>query len=69
MTIPAATDYKGTLLVGSYAIDQEGVPGEKVTLVDEGKLKNMLMSRRPGPDSNNRMATDAALPVATHGPR
>src|SRR5260221_944992 len=46
----AATDYKGALLVGSYAIDQEGVPGEKVTLVDEGKLKNMLMSRRPGPD-------------------
>ncbi|HEV3419653.1 MAG TPA: metallopeptidase TldD-related protein [Candidatus Acidoferrum sp.] len=48
---PAATDYKGALLVGGYAIDQEGVPGEKVTLVDEGKLKNFLMSRRPGPDS------------------
>jgi len=47
---PAATDYKGALLVGGYAIDQEGVPGEKVTLVDEGKLKNLLMSRRPGPD-------------------
>jgi predicted Zn-dependent protease len=50
MDNPAATDYKGALLVGSYAIDQEGVPGEKVTLVDEGKLKNLLMSRRPGPD-------------------
>jgi predicted Zn-dependent protease len=47
---PAATDYKGSLLVGGYSIDQEGVPGEKVTLVDEGKLKNLLMSRRPGPD-------------------
>ena len=50
MDNPAAADYKGSLLVGSYAIDQEGVPGEKVTLVDEGKLKNLLMSRRPGPD-------------------
>src|SRR5713101_1341453 len=50
MDNPAATDYKGALLVGGYAIDQEGVPGEKVTLVDEGKLKNLLMSRRPGPD-------------------
>ena len=50
MDNPAAADYKGALLVGGYAIDQEGVPGEKVTLVDEGKLKNMLMSRRPGPD-------------------
>jgi len=47
---PSATDYKGALLVGGYTIDQEGVPGEKVTLVDEGKLKNLLMSRRPGPD-------------------
>jgi predicted Zn-dependent protease len=50
MDNPAATDYKGALLVGGYAIDQEGVPGEKVTVVDEGKLKNLLMSRRPGPD-------------------
>jgi TldD protein len=47
---PAAKDYKGTLLVGGYAIDQEGVPGQKVTIVDSGKLKNLLMSRRPGPD-------------------
>ena len=47
---PVAKDFQGALLVGSYAVDQEGVPGEKVTLVDEGKLKNLLMSRRPGPD-------------------
>jgi predicted Zn-dependent protease len=50
MDNPAATDYKGAFLVGGYAIDQEGVPGDKVTLVDEGKLKGLLMSRRPGPD-------------------
>jgi len=47
---PSAKDYKGTLLVGGYAIDQQGVPGQKVTIVDGGKLKNLLMSRRPGPD-------------------
>ncbi len=47
---PGANNYKGTLLVGGYAIDQEGVPGQKVTIVDSGKLKNLLMSRRPGPD-------------------
>jgi TldD protein len=50
MDNPGATNYNGALLVGGYAIDQEGVPGDKVTLVDEGKLKNLLMSRRPGPD-------------------
>jgi len=47
---PGAKDHKGTLLVGGYAIDQEGVPGQKVTIVDSGKLKDLLMSRRPGPD-------------------
>jgi TldD protein len=47
---PSAKDYKGTPLIGGYAIDEEGVPSEKVTLVQDGKLKDLLMSRRPGPD-------------------
>jgi TldD protein len=47
---PGAKDYKGSLLIGGYAIDEQGVPGQKVTVVDDGKLKNLLMSRRPGPD-------------------
>jgi hypothetical protein len=47
---PSAKEYKGTLLIGGYAIDQEGVPEEKVTIVANGKLKNLLMSRRPGSD-------------------
>ena len=48
---PSAKDYKGTPLIGGYAIDDEGVPGEKVAIVENGKLKELLMSRRPGPDS------------------
>ncbi|HTZ31242.1 MAG TPA: metallopeptidase TldD-related protein [Methylomirabilota bacterium] len=47
---PLAKDYKGTPLIGSYTIDEEGVPAEKVTLVANGILKDLLMSRRPGPD-------------------
>ena len=47
---PSAKDYKGTLLIGGYAIDEEGVPSAKVTIVSNGKLKNLLMSRRPGSD-------------------
>ena len=47
---PSAKDYKGTLLIGRYAIDEEGVPSAKVTIVSSGKLKNLLMSRRPGSD-------------------
>ncbi len=47
---PSATDYKGTPLIGGYAIDEEGVPAERVTIVENGKMKTLLMSRRPGPD-------------------
>jgi TldD protein len=49
---PSAKEYKGTGLIGSYAIDEEGVPAEKVTIVENGKLKTLLMSRRPGSDSD-----------------
>jgi TldD protein len=49
---PTAKDFKGTPLIGSYNIDEEGVPAEKVTIVQDGKLKALLMSRRPGPDSD-----------------
>src|SRR5947199_375460 len=49
---PSARDFRGTPLIGSYAVDNEGVRAQKVTLVDSGNLKNELMSRRPGPDFN-----------------
>ena len=47
---PAAKEFNGKALIGGYAVDDEGVRAEKVTLVDGGNLKNELMSRRPGPD-------------------
>ncbi len=47
---PDAKDFNGTPLLGGYAVDEEGVRGQKVTLVENGNLKNELMSRRPGPD-------------------
>jgi TldD protein len=49
---PTAKDFKGTPLIGGYAVDQEGVPGQKVDIVENGKLKSLLMSRRPGPESD-----------------
>jgi predicted Zn-dependent protease len=48
---PGAKEYQGTPLLGGYGVDDEGVQGEKVTVVDSGNLKELLMSRRPGPDS------------------
>lgn len=34
-------------LIGGYSVDDDGVPGERVQLVDDGKLANLLMSRIP----------------------
>src|SRR5580704_18861960 len=47
---PTAKDFKGTPLIGGYAVDQEGIPAQKVDIVENGKLKSLLMSRRPGPE-------------------
>jgi predicted Zn-dependent protease len=49
---PSAKEYKGTPLIGDYSVDEEGVPAQKVTVVENGVLKELLMSRRPGPDSD-----------------
>ena len=48
---PSAKDYQGKALIGGYSVDDEGVGAQKVTAVDGGILKELLMSRRPGPDS------------------
>ncbi len=49
---PGAKEFNGMPLIGGYAVDNEGVRAEKVPLVESGNLKSELMSRRPGPDSN-----------------
>jgi TldD protein len=49
---PGAKDFHGAPLIGGYAVDNEGVRAQKVALVESGNLKSELMSRRPGPDSN-----------------
>jgi predicted Zn-dependent protease len=49
---PGAKEFKGAPLIGGFAVDDEGVRAQKVTLVESGNFKNELMSRRPGPDSD-----------------
>jgi len=49
---PQAREFHGTPLLGGYAVDDEGVRAQKVTVVDNGNLRELLMSRRPGPDSD-----------------
>ena len=47
---PSAKDFQGQPRLGGYSIDAEGVRAERVAVVENGILKNLLMSRRPGPD-------------------
>jgi predicted Zn-dependent protease len=49
---PAAKEFAGKPLIGGYRVDDEGVPAEKVSAVENGSLRELLMSRRPGPDSD-----------------
>jgi TldD protein len=50
---PTVKDFQGHLLLGDYEVDDEGVKGQRVSIVENGILRNMLMSRRPGPDFQN----------------
>jgi TldD protein len=60
---PTLKEFQGKLLLGNYAVDDEGVKAERVTLVDNGILRDLLMSRRPGPDfqKSNGHARSAML--------
>ncbi len=44
---PQLTTYKGFQLSGSYKYDDEGIKGQRVTIVENGLLKSFLMSRTP----------------------
>jgi predicted Zn-dependent protease len=44
---PTMTKFDGTWLSGSYEFDDEGQPGRRVDLIDDGVLKTFLMSRLP----------------------
>lgn len=44
---PTVTRFADIRLLGAYAVDDDGVPAQPVTLVDEGRLKEWYMSRVP----------------------
>jgi predicted Zn-dependent protease len=51
MDDPSTKQFEGKPLIGGYGVDDEGVKAQKITVVDKGNLKELLMSRRPGPDA------------------
>jgi len=44
---PSLKSFDGKDLVGAYAVDDEGVPAQPVTLVNAGKLESYLVGREP----------------------
>jgi hypothetical protein len=50
---PTLATWNGKGLVGSYSIDQEGVPAQSVELVKNGKLMSYLIGRQPIKDFPN----------------
>jgi TldD protein len=60
---PTLKEFNGQALLGNYEVDDEGVKAQRVGVVENGTLKSLLMSRRPGPDfsSSNGHARSALL--------
>jgi hypothetical protein len=62
---PTQTSFQGTPLVGSHAVDEEGVRARPTTLVDKGILKTLLNARDPVsgiPQSTGSFRTFGAQP-------
>jgi TldD protein len=52
---PTQSSWNGRDLIGFYKYDDQGIKAQKVMNIEEGKLKNFLMSRKPivGFDQSN----------------
>lgn len=44
---PTISTYNGQALLGHYAIDDEGVPARRVSLIEKGNLVNYILGREP----------------------
>jgi len=44
---PTISSYQGHSLLGNYDYDDEGVPGQRVEVIDKGILQNYLLGREP----------------------
>jgi len=68
---PTISTYRGHSLLGHYEVDDEGVPAQRVQVIENGTLKNYLIGREPirdFPASNGhaRARLPGPLPGLTH---
>jgi TldD protein len=67
--IPDLKDEKGALLPAGYDVDNEGVPGQKVVVVEKGILKRLLSTRLPtlkNKSSNGHAPGNGGEPIVTN---
>jgi len=68
---PTMNTFEGKKLLGSYAVDSEGVKAQAVTVVSDGMLENYLVGRQPlrdFPNSNGHgRATPSGAPTPSLG--
>lgn len=64
---PTLAEFGGVPLVGHYRVDEQGVPAQKVSLVEKGVLKGFLLSRYPvigfGKSNGHGRAAAGQLPM------
>lgn len=61
---PLESKFAGHALLGSYQVDDEGVPAQSVNIVTDGKLENYLIGREPVRDFPSSNGHGRAAPGA-----
>jgi TldD protein len=59
---PLQTKFDGKLLLGAYAVDDQGVPAQSVDVVTKGTLENFLIGREPVKDFSTSNGHGRAAP-------
>jgi TldD protein len=65
---PTLKDFQGKSLVGSYAVDSEGVKAQAVNAIENGMLANYLVGRQPIRDFSTSNGHGRAAPGNFPGP-
>lgn len=65
---PTLRSFEGRTLVGSYDVDDEGVRGSRVSVIENGVLKTYLLGRMPIRDVPESNGHGRAAPMAPPGP-
>ncbi len=65
---PTLKDFQGKSVVGSYAVDSEGVKAQPVSVIENGTLSNYLLGRQPLRDFPVSNGHGRAAPGASPNP-